>query len=163
MTLEQAAFLSQIVSAVAVIASLIFVGFQLRQNTKSIKAATSQSHSATYHQIISSLATNGELAHLWRVGLAGLEGCSDDDRVRFFAITSTLFRFYEASRIQWRHGQLDKEHWHTIEQQVISLRGQPGIETWWASRRYWHSEEFRHWFENLSAAPADALYNVTAR
>ena len=163
MSLEQAAFVSQIVSAVAVIASLIFVGFQLRQNTKSIKAATSQSHSAQYQQVISCIVMDGEVARLWRVGLNGLDGCNDDERVRFFGLVSILFRFYESSRTQWRHGQLDKEHWHTIEQQAISLRGQPGIETWWSSRRYWHSEDFRNWFENLKPAPVDALYNVVAR
>ena len=35
MTLEQLSFLAQIVGAVGVLASLIFVGLQIRQNTQS--------------------------------------------------------------------------------------------------------------------------------
>ena len=46
MTLEQASFVAQIVSAVAVIASLIFVGFQLKHATAAIRATSSQAHSA---------------------------------------------------------------------------------------------------------------------
>lgn len=158
MSLEQAALISQIVSAIAVIASLIFVGFQLSQNTRAVRASTSQAHSATYLQAVTSLFADAEMASIWRRGLSGLATLNDDEKVRFLAFTSALFRFYEASRVQMLRGQLDAEHWRTIEQQMISLAGQPGIGAWWQLRRAWHSEDFRHLFESIAAAPADALY-----
>jgi hypothetical protein len=160
MSLEQASLISQIVSALAVVASLIFVGFQMLQNTKAVKASTSQAHSANYLQAVSSLYDNAEVARLWRLGLADLDSRTEDERVRFLAFTSALFRFYEGSHIQWRRGQLDKQHWHTIEQQVISLAAQPGIRSWWKLRRNWHSPEFQDWFESLTPASAAALYHI---
>jgi|ERR1700741_302399 len=159
MSLEQASLISQIVSAIAVVASLIFVGFQMLQNTKAVKASTSQAHSANYLQAVSGIVANAEMAHIWRLGLADLDGRTEDERVRFFAFASALFRFYEASRIQWLRGQLDTEHWHTIEQQVISLASQPGIKAWWRLRCRWHSAEFQNWFGSIAPAPADALYH----
>jgi hypothetical protein len=41
MSLEQYSYLAQIIGAVAVVASLIFVGVQVRQNTKAVLAQTS--------------------------------------------------------------------------------------------------------------------------
>ena len=160
MSLEQASFLAQIISAVAVVASLIFVGVQLGQANKVARAASSQAHSAMYHSLITSLI-NDDLgfATIWRKALADLDSLSEDELVRFFAFASAFFRFFEAARVQWLRGQLNDEHWHTIEQQAISLAVQPGIQSFWKVRRHWHCEAFRNWFEDLPAAEARPIYH----
>lgn len=163
MSLEQAAFLAQIVSAAAVVASLVFVGIQLGQATKAVRASSSHAHSAMYHAIIASIIDHGEFARIWHRTLSDPSSTNDDDWVRFIAYTSALFRFYEASRVQWLHNQLDKEHWQAIEQQVISVGAQPGIKAWWTLRRHWHSEEFRRWFEALPGAETGSLYGRADR
>ncbi len=55
MTLEQASLVAQIVSAAAVIASLIFVGVQLRQASAAIRGASSEAHAALYTQLVHSI------------------------------------------------------------------------------------------------------------
>ena len=61
MTLEQLSFLAQIISAVAVIASLVFVGYQLRQATAAIRASSSQAHSSLYTDLVRSIIDNARL------------------------------------------------------------------------------------------------------
>ena len=162
MSLEQLSFLAQIISAVAVIGSLIFVGVQLRLATRAVRASSSQAHSTTYHAIIASLINDGDFARIWRISLADPEATNPDERVRFVAYSSALFRFYESSRVQWLRGQLDEEHWQNIEQQVIILRAQAGIKWWWKLRRHWHSPSFQHWFENLPDADPSSPYGLPA-
>lgn len=160
MSLEQASLLSQIISALAVVASLIFVGVQLRQNTEAVRASSSQAHSTTYHALIASIIDDDEqFARIWRQALADLGSLDDDETVRFFAFASALFRFFESSRVQWQRGQLDHEHWHTIEQQAISLSVQPGIQEFWRVRRHWHCREFQDWFASLDPDRAQPIYN----
>jgi hypothetical protein len=158
MSLEQLSFLSQIISAVAVVGSLLFVGVQLRQATRAVRASSSQAHSTTYHAVISSLINDGEFARIWRVSLGNPEATNPDERVRFVAYASALFRYYESSRVQWLRGQLDEEHWQNVEQQVITLKSQPGIKWWWTIRGNWHSASFRTWFEALPTVDRVALY-----
>jgi len=162
MSLEQLSFLSQIVSAVAVVASLVFVGIQLRHATKAVRASTSQAHSANYYAINSSIIGDGELARIWRESLANFESQSPDAKVRFIALTSSIFRFYESSRAQWLRGQLDPEHWQMIERQATSFASQPGIKSWWKLRRQWHSAEFRNWYEGLPEADSGTIYAETS-
>ena len=159
MSLEEASLLAQIVSAVVVVASLVFVGVQLKQNTKAVRASSSQAHSAMYHALITSIINDDvEFAGLWRRALSDLSSLNDDDIVRFFAFASAMFRFFESSRVQWLGRQLDDEHWHTIEQQAISLAIQPGIIEFWRIRRHWHCQEFRDWFESLNPDDARPLF-----
>jgi hypothetical protein len=158
MSLEQISLIAQVVSAVAVIASLIFVGRELNQATHAMRNASSQAHSSNYTDIVKSIVENGDFAKIWLSGLLDPDVPSDEEWVRFVGYTSTLFRFYESSRVQWMRGQLDEEHWQTIERQVRAFAGQAGIQAWWRLRGDWHSEAFRLWFESLPTADVTPLY-----
>ena len=149
MSLNDLESISSFISSVGVLASLMFIGAQMLQNNRAIKAAASQAHAANFQQILSVAIENGEVARLWRMGLANLSALTDDDRTRFLVLASSLFRFYEAARLQWRHGQLDKEHWENIVFQISDFGSQPGIQAYWTIRSRWHSTEFRQWFESL--------------
>ena len=159
MSLEQAAFLAQIISAVAVIASLVFVGFQLRRATAAIRASSSQAHSELYTNLVQSIIDNADFAHIWALGLNDPKALAEDEWVRFVAYASALFRLYESSRVQWLNGRLDAEHWHTIERQAMSMRRLPGLEASWVVRGHLFSPKFRAWFENLVPDDAPPMYH----
>ena len=115
MSLEQWSAVAQIAGAVVGIPSLIFVGIQLKLTTKAVRASSSQAHAAAFHALSASIFDNSNgFANIWRGGLRGLDGLSEEDRVRFIAFASSLFRFFESARVQWLRKQLDEEHWLTI-------------------------------------------------
>ncbi|MEO7504499.1 MAG: hypothetical protein ABIT69_04875 [Sphingomicrobium sp.] len=152
MNLEQASFVAQIASAVAIIASLFFVGFQLKHATAAIRGSSSQAHSGLYTALVQSIINNADFARIWSVGLTDPNALAEDEWVRFVAYASALFRLYESSRVQWQHGRLDDEHWHTIERQAVSFRQLSGMEAAWKLRCDWYSPDFRAWFESLEPA-----------
>lgn len=158
MTLEQWAFVAQIISAAAVIASLIFVGFQLKQATAAIRASSSQAHSALYTDLVDSIIDNADFARVWSIGLTDPKALEEAEWVRFVAYASALFRLYESTRVQWLNGRLDEEHWHTIERQAVDFGHLPGLRVAWASRCHWYSPEFRAWFDGLRPAQAPRPY-----
>ena len=159
MTLEQWAFVAQIISAVAVVASLIFVGFQLRQATASVRAASSQAHSSLYTELVRSIIDNADFARSWSIGLRDPKALPEEEWVRFVAYASALFRLYESSRVQWLNGRLDEEHWHTIQRQAADFGHLPGLRMAWELRGHWYSPEFRKWFEALTPERPPRLYS----
>ena len=158
MTLEQWAFIAQIISAVAVVASLVFVGIQLRQATASIRASSSQAHSGLYTDLVKSIIDNDDMARIWSTGLRTPEDLTEIEWVRFVAYASALFRLYESSRVQWLNGRLDDEHWSTVERQAVDFGHLPGLQSAWQLRRHWYSPDFRRWFEQLKPDAMPAPY-----
>lgn len=154
MSLSDLAAIGSFVSGVAVVVTLIFLLLQMRQNTRAIRAAASQAHAANYQSLLASIIEDGELARLWRVGLGDIEKLNDDEKIRFISLSSGFFRFYDAARLQWRHGQLDAEHWYSIDTQIRDTIRNPGVQAYWSMRRHWHSPEFRGWVDSL---PKDNL------
>ncbi len=53
MTLSDLASVGSLVGGLAVVVSLLFVGFQLRQNTLEVRAGTSRSHAGNWSQLTS--------------------------------------------------------------------------------------------------------------
>ena len=158
MSLEQLSFLAQIISAVAVIASLVFVGFQLKQATAAVRASSSQAHSGLYTELVRSIIDNADFARTWSIGLTDPKALDEAEWIRFVAYASALFRLYESSRVQWLNGRLDKEHWHTIERQAADFGHMPGLKQAWNLRANWYSPEFRRWFEGLAPSEEPRPY-----
>ena len=150
MSLEQAAFVAQIISALAIIASLIFVGFQLKKATSAIRATSSQAHSALYTDLVRSIIDNTEFARAWSIGMSDPKALKEEEWVQFVAYASALFRLYESSRVQWLNGRLDDEHWNTVERQATDFGHLPGLRLAWKLRGHWFSPEFRAWFDGLA-------------
>src|SRR5215472_4818834 len=125
MSLSDLASLGSFVSGVAVLASLIFVGVQLRQNARAVQASTSLGHTTAYNQVVAPLLTEVGLARVWRIGLMDPNALDDDERVRFIVFCNTLFRFFEAQRLQWQLHQLSAVHWNVIEHITRDFIGLP--------------------------------------
>jgi hypothetical protein len=158
MSLSDLASIGSFVSGLAVLASLIFVGFQLRQNTQAIRANASQAHSQNWHQITLPVIESGDFARILRLGLDDIACLTDDERVRFYAFAGTTLRFFEGARLQWLHGQLDEEHWNNVEKSATDFAATSGFRYYWAERHHWLSPQFRKWYESLAQERAHNLY-----
>jgi hypothetical protein len=104
------------------------------------------------------IAGSMEAARVWRLGLNDMESLTDDERVQFYAFAGAMLRFFEGARLQWRHGHLDKEHWHNVEKTATDFAAAPGFRAYWAVRHHWLSPEFQEWYESLAHGRAGDLY-----
>ncbi len=163
MSLADLASLGSFISGIAVLISLLFVGFQMRQNTLAIRAAASQAHAANFQQVLTPIIDNAEVAQIWKTGLQDIRALTEEQRVRFIVLVSGNFRFFETAHIQWRRGQLDKAHWEDLEPFIRQFAQQPGIRTYWQVRGHMHSSEFIRWYETIGdAVVPHGLYDLPA-
>ena len=152
MNWEAIGAIGEIMAAAGVIGSLIFVGWQMLQNTNALHTATSHSHMEIYTSLSMSIAENRELATLWSSGLADFSSLDDVDRVRFLSVASSVFQYYETSYVQHSKGNLDDELWNNIEKQLRDMTATPGVVSWWELRRHWYSVRFSSLVESLIAS-----------
>ena len=73
MNREELKDLFDIIGIVAIVASLIFVAFEIRTNTASNKISIEQNYSANWLEINAALAQSNDLAEVYEKGLAGEE------------------------------------------------------------------------------------------
>ena len=73
MSLEDVSYLAQIVASIGVILSLIFVGYQIRQNTATLQRSEHNSTMSEWSTIRMAIAQSREISELMTAGLEGNE------------------------------------------------------------------------------------------
>lgn len=82
MSLEHAFFVSQIVASVAIVASLIFVGLQIKDNTTALQRGEHNSTMAQWTVIRMAVAKHRDIAELMTDGLNGSRALDRSDQLR---------------------------------------------------------------------------------
>jgi hypothetical protein len=86
MSLNDLANVGQVIGAIAVVVSLIYVGMQIRQNTNAVRAATAQAVHEYFAKWYHLLASDASCAQVAIDGLKDYRLLSEKDKARFVAV-----------------------------------------------------------------------------
>jgi hypothetical protein len=143
--------LAELAGALGVIASLVYLAIQIRQNTRSAREASWESVSRELQQFRALIAQDPEVARIYREGLRDLRSLSDDDRWRFGDLMQTIFTVSE-SQYRRRDSGLFQ---HGLED-ILWTAGRPGAREWWMKGRRVYSPEFQRFVdEALEKSPEE--------
>jgi hypothetical protein len=147
MNLNDLANLGQIIGAIAVVISLIYVAMQIRQNTNAVRAATAQSvheHFASWYHL---LASDESLSQIVIDGLKDYVSLSEKDKARFVATFMAFLSYSQNAFFKWRKELLEQPLWMGWELLIMNLVSAPGGKEFWKERGYLFGEEFRRHVE----------------
>jgi len=125
MTLEQYAYLAEIIGAILVIASLIYVARQLNQNTAMIRAESRNEIHHSHQQELFAVMQNPDV---WR-SVAGEE--LDDQNVRTNIWLTACLRAREHEWFQFQHGALDESAWRSYSTAIPLVLASERSRAWW--------------------------------
>jgi hypothetical protein len=149
MTLAELSDISQALGAVAVFASLIFVGYQIRQNTRALKATSHHAIADSFNALNTLLVTDPRVARLWRLGMADWDALDEDDRTSVSFMLLGYMRIFETLHYQYGTGVLGPK---LFEAELNTLKWSvtnPGFVAWWAANPISLSAEYRAFIDGL--------------
>jgi hypothetical protein len=151
LSLEEGFFLAQIFGGIAVVVSLIYVGFQIRQNTHATQAAAVQAYVDTMNGYVGLINSSSNLADVLHRGANGLSNLQGGEVIQFPAFLDQCFITFEAFYFEWKQGILDSRLWDTYKFIIVDLLSQSGQQEWWQLRRHWFAKEFLEHVDQLVA------------
>jgi hypothetical protein len=109
----------QVIGLFGVIASLIFVGLQMKQDREIALSDAYQARTATAIDFQASVVSSPELldAQL-RVQANGFENVSARDRILYTTYVRMGLNIYENVYFQYMNGFIDDEHWSRTQSQI---------------------------------------------
>jgi hypothetical protein len=149
------------IGLIAVVASLVFVGFEIRQNTAAVKSTAFQSLSELLHHSTAQLATGPgpELILRLRDGALPDDFTAEEDqwvRLAYFQHINLLQAAYRQVQV----GALDEDVIGIFWTGLLSL---DYIVEAWPSMRYSYDTEFADFFEQLLVSVPPSRAPRTAR
>ena len=116
------------ITNIAVLVGLIFVGYEIRQNTAQLRAESSQSITESVNALNAGLYSDGELADLLIRGTENLESLNSVERSRFGAFQFSRLNIAEYVLDLEREGVSDL-NFRYVEWIVRDFNEKPGLRT----------------------------------
>jgi hypothetical protein len=144
--LETINAIAQLTAAVGVIASLFYLGAQIRQNTCSQRSVVVDSLTSSLIALLGPQA-EPKLMRSFAAAIEDWHGASEEDRTRAISMLFTTFKLFENAWFQQRHGTLDREQWEGWDLHIRVYYHRPGVQVWWSDRRAMFAAGFRKYVE----------------
>jgi hypothetical protein len=145
--LETINAVAQLVAAIGVIVSLFYLGAQIRQNTRSMRAVVVDSLAHSLIDLLGPQASDADLTRAFAAGTEDWYGAAEADRLRAATVLFPLFKLFENAWFQKRQGTLDAQQWEGWDAYARMYFHLPGVKTWWKLRRAAFAHGFRNYIE----------------
>lgn len=152
MNWEAVGAISQIVGAVFVGITLIYLAAQLRQNTSALKSSAFLAVSTLMGSTMEVWATHSDLPPLLIKAQAGLDELSPDERARFGFMMMMTYRRLETVVVQRHLGFIDLELTEGFERSALSALRSKGVRQWWDGSKDAFSNLFSAWVDEKLAS-----------
>jgi hypothetical protein len=133
--------------ALAVVATLVYLAAQLRQNTRALQSATFQEISTTMGQNMEVLSMIPDAATLMLLAQEGLENLTAEQRIKFGHISMMCFRRIETVFVQESMGFVDSRLTQGFRRSALSALLNQGMREWWEQSKGAFSDEFAAWVD----------------
>ena len=143
----------ELIAAVAVVISLIFVGYEVHQNNQRQIQATTQTMVSDYASGLLAVANDAELACIYVRGTVDYLSLTGAEQLRLSIWLVAMMRFTEDMYFQMQAGSIDPMIWAGIETTTSQTIRTPGFQQWFAHRGTWFSEPFRDYVEGMNKDP----------
>ena len=143
MTLEDLGNTGEFVAAIAVVASLIYLAMQIRQNTSVVLANTQQTLMDAVSALQASVSEHPDLPSLLIRANEDPDSLSPEDSLRFEFFATRIFGQYETIFFFYGKGLMPLELWEPWDAGYSDFVQSPGFRKYWAEHSRHHHESFR--------------------
>lgn len=132
----------EIIGALAVLATLVYLAIQIRQNTGALRAAALNSSIQAASLIRSEMFTSEELSELFLLGSRSPEALTEVQAYRYRNMVSNMlwaiWNFYS----QYQYADLSDEAWESQKHVIVRILRSPGGAHYWAEFKQEFEAEF---------------------
>ena len=147
MNWEAIGAIGELLGAGAVVVTLIYLSFQLRQNTKTIKVSSAQAVTEELQAMFSLLCSDQSLADIF-VEAGNSTKLDGAKAVRYYTFSSNLLRVYENAFLQRRENVIEEAHWEGMTRMMIDYTKMTAFPEYWHNRKHWMSNDFQQYMES---------------
>jgi len=153
MTLETIYYIGQTIAVLAILASLVFVGVQIKQNTAQAKADAADKAHQTFNNWYENVTP--DTSDLVFRAVQDADSLSPAEKFRVIAYLTPMIVNLQEVHSKWRDGSFPEDRWQFWDR-WISYSISPLLARYWEDRRLMFSERFREYMDEKIATHGSA-------
>lgn len=129
--LSELAHYAEIIAAIAVIASLIYVGRQVEDNTAAIRSSTMQAVANSSDIALQNQAADEDLTRIRMIGNTDVSTLTEVQAFRYGSFNRGMWIRMQNIYAQQQLGVLDNSFWYTYSKIICEIYSPPGVRATW--------------------------------
>jgi hypothetical protein len=150
-TLQEWANLAEIIGNAAIILSLMFVGFQISDNSKQMRSETAHNATTALQSWYNEVGTNEQAAKVYRKGMTDPSSLSKDEALQFLMSMHAIMLAYQSIYFLGVEGTLDTDMNLAMSSALEAAAPTPGFAWYWRQRGSHFTDEFRGFIDQIIA------------
>ena len=140
---------AEVIAAIGVIISLIYLAKQIRAQVEESRHAAAHEIASGWREMLQPLL-DPDFAQLFVQANADFDSLTEAQRIQIIAQQQTTFRLWEEAFYQYRGGRLNKTIWDPMVKQYQSYISIAAFQRVWELRRSAYGDEFVEFVDGLA-------------
>ncbi len=133
--LQEMAQVAEVIAAIAVVISLLYVGREVQNNTAAVRGAAMQAIATTDAEALMTIASDSALSEIIRVGEVDPSSLSESDAFRFGLYMRQFWLSFQNIYQQAQLELLDTSVWESYRTITCDVWRRPGSQALWSRER----------------------------
>jgi hypothetical protein len=146
--------IAEVIGAIAIVISLIYVGVQVNDSTRAVRSATANEMSTALSSWYSELGNSREGSEIFWRGMTNPEPLTPEEMFQFVVNAHGIFWLYQAAYYLAEERTLDVELRDSIIKTMLGFRELPGFLLYWEQRGGLFKADFRQAVDDMLASGA---------
>ena len=160
MTIQDWGAIGEVLGAIGVIVTLLYLAAQIKQNSSLLRSSGYQAAAQSGNQFLDTLASDPNNRRVFHIAQENYDELEGEDQLLARVLFQELIVHYEALYYQFEDGVVDPDLWDGRKRMLLNFLQMPGFASWWQTwgsmfgtkfreyieqERKVHEEEVRHW------------------
>ncbi len=134
MNWEAITAVSELVAAIAVVISLIYIAVQVRSGASAFRTSIRDTSFHALMEFNYALSADESLAWIFQQGVNDWDSLEDRERIRALQMIYTFFKMFENMYLQYLNGLVEEEMWTSNNEILLAYATQPGCQKYLSQR-----------------------------
>ena len=150
--LEDLGNIGEFVGAIGVVASLLYLAWEVRRNTRIQLRSNHRASQEELHNSVRPAAENADLAELVTHAMEDLSALTPPQRYQIDMFMMCWLQNAELMVLDHRDGLIEEETLQPYRRAIAGHLRTPGGRQWWAERDVWFTEDGKKAFDEIIGA-----------
>ena len=143
---------SQFVSSIAVVLSVLYLGIQVHRSTKVAKVTAQDSAASAFRDVTNTFMEDADMSRIWGQGLEQIDTLSAEEQARFFHAAHQFLKALETIHFHHLNGLMDDQMWIGWQELLRHYIAAPGMALYLSVRPQLFSKRFIQFVSQLEPA-----------
>jgi hypothetical protein len=150
MSIMELGALGEFFGSIAVLATLVYLGVQIRKQTQEARFTATRELASEFHTAVNGMAHDKELMEIYSRGIRDYLALPEGDRLRLSFWLIGLFRILEQQHLHTTHGTVDERYFSSLGTAFVEVLSFTGVQSWWELSKGMFDDGFRAHVDRLS-------------